>query len=98
MGKRSSQRVDVLRSFKMKSDKNNLEIYKSFIRHNAPRLVKYSTKLEQLQLNAPRKVTSTNHYASKQLLNCETGQETLTARRDKQRLLLFFKIIYGFST
>ena len=85
LGKRGSQRVDVLRSLKYKLDRNTLEIvYQSFIRpifeyasvvwHNAPRLGKYCTKLEQLQLDAVRTETGTNRNVSKQLLYCETGK------------------------
>ena len=55
LGKRGSQRVDLLRSLKYKLDRNTLEmIYKAFIRpffeyasvvwHNAPRLEKYCIK------------------------------------------------------
>ena len=76
LGKRGSQRVGVFRSFKWKLDRNTSEIvYTSFIRpifeysrvvwHNAPRLEKYSTKLEKLQLDAARTVTDTNRNASK---------------------------------
>ena len=108
LGKRGSQRVDILRSLKYRLDRNTLEIiYKSFIRpifeyasvvwHNAPRLEKYCTKLEQLQLDAARTVTGTNRNASKQLLYCETGWETLSNRREKQRLILFYKIVNGLA-
>ena len=61
LGKRGSQRVDVLRSLKYKLDRNTLEIiYKSFIRpifeyasvvwHNAPRLALNSNSCNKLQL------------------------------------------------
>ena len=96
MGKRESKTIDVLRSLKWKLDRNILEIiYKPYIRpifeyasvvwHNAPLLEKYCTELEQLQLDAARTVTGTDRNASKQLLNCETGWETLTDRREKTK-------------
>ena len=89
-------------------DRNTLEIiYRSFIRpifeyasvvwHNAPRLEKYCTRLEQLQLDAARTVTGTNRNASKQSIYCETGWGTLSNRREKQRLILFYKIINGLA-
>ena len=99
LGKRGSQRVDVLRLLKYKLDRDTLEIiYKSFIRpifeyasviwHNAPRLEKYWPKLEQLQLDVARTVTGTNRNASKHLLYCETYLwETLSKIRKTPEFL-----------
>ena len=66
--------------------------YASVVWNNAPRHDKYFNDLERLQIDAARVVTGTNRYASKQLLYVETGWETLSSRREKQRLVLFYKI------
>ena len=52
--------------------------YASVVWHNAPRLQKYCTKLEQLQLDAAGTVAGTNRIASKQLLYCEKGCKILS--------------------
>ena len=53
--------------------------------------------MEKLQIAAARIVTGTNSYASKQLLYSDIGWEKLSNRREKHRLILFYKIINGLS-
>ena len=53
--------------------------------------------MEKLQISAARIVTGTNTYSSKQLLYHDTGCELLSSRREKQRLILFNKMINGLS-
>ena len=106
MEKRGSQRVDVLRSIKWKLDRNTLEIiYKSFNRpifeyasvvwHNAPRLEKYSTQLEQLQsiIDAARILIGTirNYFIVKRV-----GKHCLTDEKNKD-LYCFIRFINGLA-
>ena len=105
---RGCKRIDMFRGLKMKLDRQTLNtIYLSFIRpifeyasvvwHNTPRHEKYFDDLERLQLECARIVRGTNRYASKQLLYIETAWDTLSIRRDKQRLFLFFQIHNGLA-
>ena len=71
--------------------------YAAVVWHNTPRHEKYFNDLERLQIDAARTVTGTNRNASKQLLYSETGWENLSDRREKQRLILFFKIFNGIA-
>ena len=54
-------------------------------------------EMEKIQLQAARIVTCTNNYSSKHLLYIETGWVELSKRREKQRLILLFKIINGMA-
>ena len=51
----------------------------------------------EIQISAVRVVTGTNLYSSKQLLYHDTGWDLLSTRRERQRLILFFKIINGLA-
>ena len=105
---KASKRIDMLRALKFKLDRSTLEkIYFAFIRpifeyacvvwDSAPRHDYLFYNMEKLQISAARIVTGTNTYSSKQLLYHDTGWELLSSRREKQRLILFYKIINGLS-
>ena len=53
--------------------------------------------LETVQLAAARAVTGANCRTSHVILYDETGWETLSKRREKHRLILFYKIINGLT-
>ena len=55
------------------------------------------TKWKKIHLQAARIVTGTNNYSSKHLLYIETWWDILSKRREKQRLILLFKIINGMA-
>ena len=89
-------------------NKTSLErIYVAFIRpifeygcivwDQAPRPDLYFNKMEKLQIHAARIVTGTNTYASKFLLNHETGWNNLSERRQKHRLILLYKLVNGLA-
>ena len=71
--------------------------YACVVWYSAPRHEKYFNEMEKLQLQGARIVTGTNNYASKQLLYNETEWSTLASRREKQRLILMYKIINGLA-
>ena len=98
----------MLRALKFKLDRSSLEkIYFTFIRpifeyacvvwDSAPRHCYYFNKMEKLQISAARIITGTNNYSSKHLLYHDTGWELLSSRREKQRLILFNKILNGIA-
>ena len=105
---KASKRIDMLRALKYKLDRASFEkIYFAFIRpilqyasvvwDSAPRHQYIFTNMEKLQISAARVVTGTNSYSSKQLLYHDTGWDLLSTRRERQRLILFFKIINGLA-
>ena len=105
---KASKRIDMLRALKFKLDRTSLEkIYFAFIRpifeyasvvwDSAPRHLYIFTNMEKLQIAAARVVTGTNSYSSKHLLYHDTGWDLLSTRRERQRLILFFKIINGLA-
>ena len=96
----------MLRALKYKLNRSVLEkIYFAFIRpifeyvvwDNSPRHDILFNEMEKIQLQAARIVTGTNNYSSKHLLYIETGWDKLSKRREKQRLILLFKIINGMA-
>lgn len=95
-------RVNVMRKLKFKLDRRSLEtIYVSFIRP----LLEYAdivwdnctqadaNELEKIQYEAARIVTGATKLVSIDSLLTDTGWETLSARRKKHRLHLFFKMV-----
>ena len=105
---KASKRIDMLRALKFKLDRSSLEkIYFTFIRpifeyacfvwDCAPRHCYYFNKMAKLQISAARIITGTNNYSSKHLLYHDTGWELLSSRREKQRLILFYKILNGIA-
>jgi hypothetical protein len=52
----------------------------------------YSDKLEKLQLDAARIVTGLPIFTKSEYLYAETGWETLSERRYRRKLKLFFNI------
>ena len=106
--KTASKRVGILRGLKYKLNRQALQtIYFSFIRPtfeysdavwgHAPRHQIYYDLLEKLQLEAARIITGTNVSISRAKLYEETGWEPLTTRREKHRLVLFYKMINGLA-
>ena len=96
------QRINVLRAFKFRFDRQSLErMYVSFIRPT----LEYSgvvwdncTKqdknlLEDIQIEAMRIVTGATKLCSIDKLYIDTGWEKLKARREKQKLIIFYKMI-----
>ena len=71
--------------------------YACVIWDSAPRHCYYFNKMEKLQISAARIITGTNNYSSKHLLYHDTGWELLSSRREKQRLILFYKILNGIA-
>ena len=105
---KAAKRIDMLRALKFKLQWKDLEtIYFSFVRpifeyacvvwDNTPRHDKYFCDMEKLQIQAARIVTGVNNYSSKILLYHDTGWEKLSERREKQRLVLSYKIINGLA-
>ncbi|MES9994058.1 MAG: hypothetical protein ABW098_19070, partial [Candidatus Thiodiazotropha sp.] len=95
------QRVNVMRRLKFTLDRKSLQIvYFSFIRP----LLEYanivwdncsqyeSNQLEQIQNEAARIVTGATKLVSINSLMHETGWETLSARRKKHKLTMFYKM------
>lgn len=100
----ASKRIDILRGLKYKLSRQALQtIYFSFVRPtfeyadvvwgHAPRHQLYYDLLEKLQLEAARIVTGTNRSISRTKLYEETGWEPLSTRREKHRLILFYKMV-----
>ena len=94
-------RINIMRRLKYDLDRKSLEtIYKSFIRP----LLEYAdviwdnctqqnkNELEFIQLEAARISTGTAKLVSVANLYIETGWETLDARRNKHKLVLFYKM------
>ena len=95
------QRVNVMRRLKFILDRKSLQIiYFSFVRP----LLEYadivwdncsqyeSNQLEQIQNEAARIVTGATKLVSINSLLHETGWETLSARRKKHKLIMFYKM------
>ena len=100
------KRVNVMRRLKFHLDRKALEkIYTSFIRP----ILEYGNEiwanctqyekdeLEQIQLEAARIATGATKLISIYNLYREIGWETLDARRNKQKLMLFYKMYYSLS-
>ena len=100
------KRVNVMRRLKFQLDRKALEkIYTSFIRP----ILEYGNEiwanctqyekdeLEQIQLEAARIATGATKLISIYNLYREIGWETLDARRNKQKLMLFYKMYYSLS-
>ncbi|MCU7801465.1 MAG: hypothetical protein KZQ70_15375, partial [gamma proteobacterium symbiont of Lucinoma myriamae] len=99
-------RIHVMRKLKFKLDRRSLQtIYYSFIRP----LLEYAdvvwdnctqyevNDLEKIQNEAARIVTGATKLVSINSLLLETGWETLSSRRKKHKLQLFFKMQNGLS-
>lgn len=104
----ASKRISMLRGLKYKLNRQALQtIYFSFIRPtfeyadvvwgHAPRHQIYYELMEKLQLEAARIVTGTNRSISRAKLYEETGWEPLARRREKHRLILFYKMVNGLA-
>ena len=100
------KRVNVMRRLKFQLDRKALEkIYTSFIRP----ILEYGNEiwanctqyendeLEQIQLEAARIATGATKLISIDNLYREIGWETLDARRNKQKLMLFYRMYYSLS-
>ena len=96
--------VNILKYLQFRLNRKSLEIlYLSFIRP----LLEYgsvvwdncnlqeSQQLENVQLAASRTITGATSGTNHNLLYEETGFEKLSVRREKSKLILFFKIIHG---
>ena len=99
-------RINIMRWLKYDIDRKSLEtIYKSFIRP----LLEYADviwdnctqqnkkELELIQLEAARISTGAAKLASVANLYIETGWETLDARRNKHKLVFFYKMFNGLT-
>ena len=100
------KRVDCLRGMKYMLDRRQLEIlYFVFIRpileygdilwDNCSQVC--SDKLEKVQLAAARVVTGATSTCSSSLLYEETKWEKLEKRREKHKLIHFYKIVNGLT-
>ena len=69
--------------------------YGDIIWNNCP--LYYKDKVEKVNLEAARIVTGATKLVSLQALYKETGWENLEARREKHKLIQFFKIINGLT-
>ena len=97
------QRLNVLRAFKFRFDRKSLEcMYMSFVRPT----IKYSRVvctnqdkklLEAIQIEAMRIVTGATKLCGIGKLYDDTGWETLEARRERQKLIIFFKMVHSLS-
>lgn len=100
------QRINVIRSFKFKFDRNTLErMYITYVRP----ILEYSSVvwdncsnedkqlLESVQIEAMRIVTGATKLCSIAKLYNDTCWETLQARRQKQKLLIFYKMVHGLA-
>lgn len=56
-----------------------------------------SELLEKVQIEAARIITGLRVNSSRSILYSELGWETLQSRRDKHKLILFYKIIHGLA-
>ena len=99
-------RINVMRKLKFKLDRKSLEtIYFSFIRP----LLEYanvvwnnctqyeSNELEKIQNEAARIVTGVTKLASLHSLYADTGWESLASRREKHKLILYYKMQHGMT-
>ena len=100
-------RLNIMRRLKFQLDRKSLQtIYISFIRP----LLEYAdvlwdnctqqeaNELEKNQNEAARIVTGATKLASIQSLLSDTGWESLTSRREKHKLVLFYKMINSLAT
>ena len=100
------QRINILRSFKFRLDRKSLErMYISFIRP----VLEYSgivwdncnnddkQAVEKIQIEALRIITGATKLCSIAKLYQETGFETLEDRRNKQKLITFYKMSNSLS-
>ena len=99
-------KINILRSLKFTLDRKSLEtLYFSFIRptfeyaniiwDNCPDY--YKNKLEQINIEAGRIITGATKLVSIRNLYMETGWETLEQRREKSKLIQYFKILNGLT-
>ena len=99
-------RINIMRKLKFQLDRKSLEtIYISFIRP----LLEYanvvwdnctqyeSNELEKIQNEAARIVTGATKLVSLHSLYTETGWESLTSRREKHKLTLYYKMQNGMT-
>ena len=103
---KAEKRLDMLRALKVQrseleriyfaSVRPILE-YGSIVWDSAHRHEIFFSDMEKLQKQAARIVTGYNNYASKLLLYQYTGWDTLRDKRERQRLILFKKIINGLA-
>ena len=95
------QRINVMRRLKLQLDRKSLQtVYFSFVRS----IIEYadtvwnictqyeSNELEKNQNEAARIVTGATRLTSIESLLTETGWETLSARRNKHKLVMFYKM------
>ena len=99
--KKAWNRINVMRKLKFKLDRRSLQIiYFTFVRP----LLEYAdvlwdnctqyeiNDLEKIQNEAARIVTGATKLVSINSLCTETGWETLSSRRKKHKLILFYKM------
>ena len=96
--------IACLRSFKYKFNRRTLEtLYKSYV---LPHLdysdviwdncsATLANELEKLHLEALRIITGSVRGTSHEKLYKESGFVTLQARRDRHKLIVFYKIVHG---
>jgi hypothetical protein len=100
------KRLGSLRSLKFRLDRTSLQkLYFSYVRpileyadiiwDNCTEYEKYD--LEKIQLEAARIVTGATKSASRESLYLETGWENLDTRRQKHKLIQFYKMQSGLS-
>ena len=98
------KRLNMMRNLKTRLDRKTLQIiYFSFIRplieyadvvwDNCPRLLK--DQLDKMQMEAARIVTGCSKFVSLLDLTREAGWESLSERRRKHKLLLYFEMVNG---
>ena len=103
---KACSRLNLLRMVKHVLDRTTLiKIYFAFIRP----ILEYasivwdnctlenSKLLEDVQVEAARIITGLRRNSSRSNLYIELGWETLSERRQKQKLFLFYKIVYGIA-
>ena len=104
--KKACSRLSVLRQVKHLLDRSSLiRIYYAFIRP----ILEYgdviwgncsqheTELLENIQIEAARIITGLRRNSSRQKLYIELGLETLENRRNKHKLILFYKILNGMT-
>ena len=103
---KAQTKLNILRSLKFKLDRKTLQImYFSFIRplleysdiiwDNCPTYLKQS--VEKVNIEAARIVSGATKLVSLDLLCKEVGWETLDKRREKHKLIQFYKMIKGLT-
>ena len=103
---KAQTKLNILRSLKFQLDRKSLQImYFSFIRpileysdiiwDNCPLYMKQS--LEKINIEAARIVSGATKLVSLENLYKEVGWETLEKRRDKHKLIQFYKMIKGLT-